>query len=425
MSTAVDTRPASPAQPSPSGAGSPLEVFGTFLRLGLTSFGGPVAHLGYFREALVVRRGWVDEETYGDLLALCQFLPGPASSQMGFCLGMLRCQGAEGRRARGGALLGGLAAWAGFTLPSALLLAGCALGLASVSGHLVLGALHGLKLVAVAVVAQALWGMARSLAPDARRAGIALAAVMALAFIGGPLVQLGAILVGGVAGLALCRQGAPASAGRLPPGLSRRGGVLLMGLFALLLAAALMMPGNAPPALRLAAAFYRAGALVFGGGHVVLPLLQASVVAPGWVSGPSFLAGYGLAQAVPGPLFTFAAWLGAISTMGPGGWAGAGLALVAIFLPGLMLAAGMLPFWDGLRRRSGAQAAMRGANAAVVGVLAYAFYEPIWRASVLTGSDFALALAGFVALMAWRAPPWLVVVALAAAGAVAGALSAG
>ena len=400
--------------------GNAREVFGVFLRLGLTCFGGPVAHLGYFREALVVRRRWVDEETYADLLALCQFLPGPASSQMGFCLGMLRCQSA-GRSA----LLGGLAAWAGFTLPSALLMAACAMGLASLSGPVMVGAVHGLKLVAVAVVAQALWGMARSLAPDGVRAGIALAAVLALTFIGGPLVQLGAIAAGGLAGLVLCRQGAGASVGQLPRGLSRRWGAGLLGVFGLLLGTALLLPGNAWPALRLAAAFYRAGALVFGGGHVVLPLLQELVVTPGWVGGHSFLAGYGLAQAVPGPLFTFAAWLGAISTMGPGGWLGSGVALAAIFLPGLLLVAGMLPFWDGLRRQSGAQAAMRGANAAVVGVLTVAFYTPIWRASVLSAGDFALALAGFVALMAWRAPPWLVVVTLAAGGALAGWSGAG
>ena len=396
-------------------AGTAREVFGAFLRLGLTSFGGPVAHLGYFREALVVRRGWVDEETYADLLALCQFLPGPASSQMGFCLGMLRCQNA-GRSA----LLGGLAAWAGFTLPSALMMLACAMGLARVSGAAMLGALHGLKLMAVAVVAQALWGMARSLAPDGVRAGLALAAVLALAFIGGPLVQVGAIVGGALAGLVLCRQGPALTVGALPQGLSRRGGALLLAAFGLLLAAALLMPTGAAPALRLAAAFYRAGALVFGGGHVVLPLLQAQIVAPGWMSGPGFLAGYGLAQAVPGPLFTFAAWVGALSSVGPGGAAGAALALGAIFLPGLLLVAGMLPFWDTLRRKSGAQAAMRGANAAVVGVLAFAFYQPIWRTSVVTASDFAVALAGFVALMAWRAPPWVVVITLTTAGALAG-----
>jgi chromate transporter len=401
------------------GSGTPGEVFATFLRLGLSSFGGPVAHIGYFREALVVRRRWIDEESFADLVALCQFLPGPASSQLGFALGLLR----------GGGFLGGLAAWLGFTLPSGLLMAGCALGLASVHGAAASGALHGLKLVAVAVVAQALWGMARTLTPDRTRAGIALAVVMALVFIGGPLVQVGAIALGGVAGLALCRGGDATSPGRLQFRISRLLGGAMLAVFAVLLVGApLLAAAGGPPAtiagdVRLFDAFYRSGALVFGGGHVVLPLLQSAVVAPGWVSQQSFLAGYGLAQAMPGPLFTLAAWLGAASSVGPGGWAGAGIALVAIFLPGLLLVSGMLPFWDALRTRPAAQAAMRGANAAVVGILAAAFYDPIWRGTVLVASDFALALAGFVALVAWRAPPWLVVISLAAAGATAGAFA--
>ena len=416
MSSADQPAPLPAPAQADWGSGSAGEVFGAFLRLGLSSFGGPVAHIGYFREALVVRRRWIDEESFGDLVALCQFLPGPASSQLGFALGLLR----------GGGIWGGLAAWLGFTLPSALLMAGCALGLASVHGAAAIGALHGLKLVAVAVVAQALWGMARTLTPDRARAAIALAAVMALVFIGGPLVQVGAIVLGGAAGLALCRGGDTTGPGRLRFRISRKlGGALLAGFAVLLVGGPLLAAAGGAPAaegdVRLFDAFYRSGALVFGGGHVVLPLLQSAVVAPGWVSQHSFLAGYGLAQAMPGPLFTLAAWLGATSSVGPGGWVGAGIALVAIFLPGLLLVSGMLPFWDALRARPAAQAAMRGANAAVVGILAAAFYDPIWRGTVLAPADFAFALAGFVALVAWRAPPWLVVISLAAAGAITGA----
>jgi len=391
--------------------GSAAEVFATFLRLGLTSFGGPVAHIGYFREALVVRRRWVGEEAFADLVALCQFLPGPASSQVGFCLGMLR----------GGGLIGGLAAFIGFTLPSALVMTLCALGLSALHGPVLDGPLHGLKLVAVAVVGQALYGMARSLTPDRTRAAIAMAALMGLVFVGGGLVQLAVIALGALAGLAFCRQALSVASGDLPCPISRGLGAGLLALFALLgLGGPLLAQAMGSDGLRLFDAFYRSGALVFGGGHVVLPLLQSAVVAPGWVSPHSFLAGYGLAQAMPGPLFTFAAFLGAGSSMGPGGWAGAALALGAIFLPGLLLVSGMLPFWHGLREKPKAQAAMRGANAAVVGVLAAAFYDPIWRGAVLAPQDFALALAGFVALVAWRAPPWVVVVALAGAGWIMG-----
>ena len=409
---------ANPPTPSPDAAaahsravGSAAEVFALFLRLGLTSFGGPVAHIGYFREALVVRRRWVSEEAFADLVALCQFLPGPASSQVGFCLGMLR----------GGGLIGGLAAFVGFTLPSALVMTLCALGLSALHGPALDGPLHGLKLVAVAVVGQALYGMARSLTPDRTRAAIAMAALMGLVFVGGAFVQVAAIALGALAGLAFCRQALAPASGDLPCPIPRRLGAGLLVLFALLgLGGPLLAQATGNAGLRLFEAFYRSGALVFGGGHVVLPLLQTAVVTPGWVSPHSFLAGYGLAQAMPGPLFTFAAFLGAGSGIGPGGWAGAALALGAIFLPGLLLVSGMLPFWHGLREKPKAQAAMRGANAAVVGVLAAAFYDPIWRSAVLAPRDFALALAGFVALVAWRAPPWVVVVTLALAGWITG-----
>ncbi|MFG1430578.1 chromate efflux transporter [Xanthobacter sp. V2C-8] len=391
------------AMPRP--AGSVAEVFGAFLKLGLTSFGGPIAHIGYFRDELVLRRRWIDDAGFADLVALCQFLPGPASSQLGFTLGLLR----------GGGLLGGLAAWLAFTMPSAAVLVLFALGAAALEGPLAAGVLHGLKLVAVAVVAQAVWGMARTLAPDRTRAAIALAAVLLVVFAGGAVGQIGAIALGALAGARLCRSEALASATALAVPVSRRLGVVLLMLFALLLAVPPLLAGGAH-AVAVFEAFYRSGALVFGGGHVVLPLLQAAVVAPGWVSPETFLAGYGLAQAVPGPLFTFAAYLGAIMGPAPHGIAGAALALVAVFLPGLLLVTGMLPFWDGLRARPAAQAAMRGTNAAVVGILGAALYDPVWTGAVHAPADFALALAGFLLLTRWQAPPVLVVALLAGIG---------
>lgn len=388
-------------------AGSPLEVFRVFLKLGLTSFGGPIAHLGYFRDELVVRRKWIDEAGYADLVALCQFLPGPASSQVGFSLGVLR----------GNGLLGGLAAWFAFTMPSAMILLAFALGAAAFTGPAAEGFLHGLKLVAVAVVAQAIWGMAKSLTPDGARAGLALVAVGIVTFIGGSFGQIGAIALGALAGLWLCRTGDPAPTGHLSFPISRQAGVVALVLFAaLFLIPPLVAGATGHQAITLFDAFYRSGALVFGGGHVVLPLLQAEVVTPGLVTNETFLAGYGLAQAVPGPLFTFAAYLGAAMGPAPSGVLGAIIALVAIFLPGLLLVYGTLPFWDALRLRSTAQAAMRGANAAVVGILGAALYNPVWTSAVLTPADFALALAGFLLLTVWKAPPWIVVVLLAVGG---------
>ncbi|MFG1400506.1 chromate efflux transporter [Xanthobacter sediminis] len=386
-------------------AGSATEVFGAFLKLGLTSFGGPIAHIGYFRDELVLRRRWIDEAGFADLVALCQFLPGPASSQLGFTLGLLR----------GGGLLGGLAAWFAFTMPSAAVLVLLALGATALEGPLAAGVLHGLKLVAVAVVAQAVWGMARTLAPDRTRAALALAAVLLVVFAGGAAGQIGAIALGALAGGWLCRGEARVSATALAVPVSRRLGAALLVAFALLLAVPPLLAGGAH-AVAVFEAFYRSGALVFGGGHVVLPLLQAAVVAPGWVGSEAFLAGYGLAQAVPGPLFTFAAYLGAIMGPAPHGIAGAALALVAVFLPGLLLVTGMLPFWNGLRARPAAQAAMRGANAAVVGILGAALYDPVWTGAVHAPADFALALAGFLLLTRWQAPPVLVVALLAGIG---------
>lgn len=387
--------------------GSPGEVFWAFLKLGLTSFGGPIAHLGYFRDELVVRRKWLDEAAYGDLVALCQFLPGPASSQVGFSLGILR----------GNGLLGGLAAWFAFTMPSALILFAFALGATALTGPVAEGFLHGLKLVAVAVVAQAIWGMARILTPDRARAGIALAAIAIVVVFAGSFGQIAAIALGACAGLWLCRGEAAPVSGRLSFPVTRRSGVVALMLFgALLLLPPLAVPATGSHGLALFDAFYRSGAFVFGGGHVVLPLLQAETVAPGWVGNEAFLVGYGLAQAVPGPLFTFAAYLGAVMRPAPNGFAGATIALVALQLPGMMLVYGMLPFWDAFRTRPTAQAAMRGANAAVVGILGAALYSPVWTSAVLTPRDFALALAGFLLLTVWKAPPWIVVVSLAAAG---------
>jgi chromate transporter len=373
--------------------GSAGEVFRVFLKLGLTSFGGPIAHLGYYRDELVVRRQWLDETTYADLVALCQFLPGPASSQVGFSLGVLR----------GNGLLGGVAAWFAFTTPSALILFAFAMGAAALTGAAAEGFLHGLKLVAVAVVAQAIWGMARTLAPDRARAGIALAAVAIVVLVAGSLGQIVAIALGASAGLWLCR-------GEVAP----PSGLVLFT--ALLLIPSLAATATGSQALALFDAFYRSGALVFGRGHVVLPLLQAQVVTPGWVSNEAFLAGYGLAQAVPGPLFTFAAYLGAVMGPAPNGVVGATIALVAIFLPGILLVYGMLPFWDAMRTRPAAQAAMRGTNAAVVGILSAALYNPVWTSAVLTPRDFALAVAGFLLLTVWKLPSWVVVVLLGSAG---------
>ena len=373
----------------------------------MTSFGGPIAHLGFFRDELVTRRKWISEEGYADLVALCQFLPGPASSQVGFSLGLLR-----------GGPLGALAAWTAFTLPSALLLLFFAFGASWFEGEVGAGILHGLKLVAVAVVAQAVLGMAKTLTPDRERAGIALLAVLLVIFVGGSIGQVAAIFVGGLLGLWLCR-GVPTSPiGQITFGVPKAVGWSALAVFFVLLIGLPIVEALASSQfLSLFDAFYRAGALVFGGGHVVLPLLETEVVRTGWVSSDAFLAGYGAAQAVPGPLFTFAAYLGAVMQPEPAGPMGATIALVAVFLPGLLLVVGALPFWDAFRTRPVAQAAMRGANAAVVGVLGAALYNPVWTSAVVSPADFALALAGFMLLTVWKTAPWIVVVLLGLGGA--------
>ena len=386
---------------------SPLEVLRVFTRLGLTSFGGPVAHLGYFRDEFVVRRKWLDDKSYADLVALCQFLPGPASSQVGIAVGLLRAGYA-----------GALAAWVGFTLPSAIALVLFAYGVGAFGDALSAGWLRGLKVVAVAVVAQAVLGMIRTLAPDRDRATLAVVAAAIVLAVPSAWGQIGAIALGGVVGVTLLRGETPAEQAALPIAVSRTTGIVMLAIFfALLIGLPLLAAAMPSQALQVFEAFYRAGSLVFGGGHVVLPLLQASVVPPGWVSNDAFLAGYGAAQAVPGPLFTFAAYLGTIMGPQPNGWAGATLCLVAVFLPSFLLVIGALPFWDQLRRRAGAQSALRGVNAAVVGLLLAALYNPVWTAGILGPADFALAAAAFLLLFMWQVPPWLVVVLSAIGGA--------
>ncbi len=390
--------PTSAMNPAPTG--SPLEVLRVFVKLGLTSFGGPIAHLGYFREEFVVRRRWLDERAFVDLIALCQFLPGPASSQVGFSIGLMRA----GYR-------GALAAWTGFTLPSAILLTLFAYGAGALRGAAGAGLLHGLKLVAVAIVAQAVWGMARTLCPDRERASIAAVTAVIILFSGSSIAQIGTIIFGAVAGFLLCRGAPAAPTGHIAFPVSRMAALsALTVFFVLLVGLPVTQSLEHLPALALFDAFYRSGALVFGGGHVVLPLLRDAFVTPGWVTDDAFLAGYGAAQAIPGPLFTFAAYLGAVVKPSPHGIAGAALGLFGIFLPGILILLGTLPFWDGFRKRADAQAAMRGVNAAVVGLLGAALYNPLWTSSVKAPGDFAIALSGFVLLTVWRAPPLLVVV---------------
>jgi len=383
-----------------------VTVFLAFMRLGLTSFGGPVAHLGYFRAEFVARRKWLDEASYVDIVALCQFLPGPASSQVALSLGIMRA-----------GLPGALAAWLGFSMPSALALIAFAYGLGAVGDIGQAAWLHGLKIVAVAVVAQAVWGMARTLCPDRERATLAIAATLiALAW---PTAagQIAAIVLGAVIGWRLLPAPAKTETAPIAIRIGRGLAVAALVLFVVLLfGLPLIASATANHAAALFSSFYRSGALVFGGGHVVLPLLQASVVPPGWIGNDAFMAGYGAAQAVPGPLFTFAAYLGAVMEPAPRGWLGGLLCLVAIYLPSFLLLIGVLPFWDALRRRVAVQAALKGVNAAVVGLLLAALYTPVWTSAILARADFALGVTAFILLVFWRVPPWLVVV-LGALGA--------
>jgi chromate transporter len=389
--------------------GSVLEVLGVSTRLGLTSFGGPVAHLGYFREEYVRRRRWISEDAYADLVALCQFLPGPTSSQVGMAIGILRA-----------GLPGAVASWLGFTLPSAIILVAFAFGLQRL-GVTDAGWLHGLKIAAVAVVANAVWGMARSLAPDRERATVAiLSAIVVLAWPGAP-GQVLVIALAGLIGWRLLGSSSGEKRVTLPPAIGRRTAIASVVVFlALLGVLPVLRQVVTNQAFIVFDSFFRVGSLVFGGGHVVLPLLQAEVVPPGWVTNEEFVAGYGAAQAVPGPLFTFAAYLGAVMHQPPNGIAGAAIALVAIFLPTFLMVVGALPFLSALRARAGFQAALRGINAAVVGLLLAALYHPVWTSAIKTSADLALALVAFALLALWSFPAWLVVAIAALGGAVLG-----
>ena len=379
-----------------------LEVFGVALRLGLTSFGGPIAHLGYFRDEYVVRRQWLDEKSYADLVALCQFLPGPASSQVGMAIGIARA-----------GLPGALAAWLGFTLPSALLLVAFAFGISAIGTVAAAGWLHGLKVVAVAVVAQAVWGMAKSLCPDRQRATVAIVAAIVTLSWPTAVGQLLSIIGAGIIGWSFLAPATLASQAHAQFPVSKRAGVIAWSIFlVLLLGLPLIRPLAASHSLDVFDSFFRVGSLVFGGGHVVLPLLQAEVVGPGWITDEQFVAGYGATQAVPGPLFTFSAYLGAVMN----GWSGALLTLVAIFLPSFLLVVGALPFWDMLRGNINFQSALSGINAAVVGLLLAALYQPVWTSAIHAPADFALGLVGFGLLTFWQWPPWIVVLLSAAAG---------
>jgi chromate transporter len=403
------TRDATGAPRGPTG--SALEVLGVATRLGLTSFGGPIAHLGYFREEYVRRRKWLDEDAYADLVALCQFLPGPTSSQVGIAIGILRA-----------GLPGAVASWLGFTLPSAVALVLFAFGLQRL-GVTDAGWLHGLKIAAVAVVANAVWGMARSLAPDRQRATVAIvAAIVVLAWPGAP-GQVLVIVLAGLVGWGVLGGSRDERRVSLPTTIGRRTAVASLTTFlALLLVLPLVRQAVSSQPLVVFDSFFRVGSLVFGGGHVVLPLLQAEVVPPGWVTNEEFVAGYGAAQAVPGPLFTFAAYLGAVRHQTPNGVAGAALALVAIFLPTFLMVVGALPFLSALRTRAGFQAALRGINAAVVGLLLAALYHPVWTSAIKAPTDLALALVTFALLGLWNVPAWLVVVIAAVGSALLGML---
>ena len=389
------------------------EVFAVFLKLGLTSFGGPIAHLAYFRREFVERRRWMAEPEFARLFALCQFLPGPASSQLGFSIGMLRAGWA-----------GALAAFVAFTLPSALLLFAFAQLVPGSSGTLGAGAIHGLKLVAVAVVSQGLLGMARQLCPDAPRATIAALSAACVLLSGAPWTQIAVVAFGAVAGLAVLRELPPMAVANLHAPYGMRAGAVVVAIFFVLLFGLPLMARAHPGVLSVVEAFYRAGALVFGGGHVVLPLLQETVVEPGWIARDDFLAGYGAAQAVPGPMFSVSAYLGARLPGGEGGALGSAVAVLSIFLPGLLLVAGVLPFWQSVGTKPRAIRAVAGVNAAVVGLLGAALYDPVWTSAVASPIDVAIAIVGFALLVAWRASALVVVLWCVAAAMAAAALGA-
>ena len=384
---------------------NPWSVFLVFLRLGLTSFGGPIAHLGYFRDEFVVRRRWLSERRYADLVALCQFLPGPGSSQVGIALGLSRA-----------GYSGALAAWLGFTLPSAIALILFA-SLLMQHGNLAPGVVQGLKVVAVAVVAQAIWGMARSLCPDRLRVTLMAAATIAVLLLTTVWSQLLVLLITGLFGVLMIKPADDPQPEIQASSVSRRAGGLALGVFVVLLVGLPVLTTLVPSQLlAMFDSFYRVGSLVFGGGHVVLPLLQAETVDAGLVDVELFMAGYGATQAVPGPLFTFAAFLGTAMNTGLPSWLNGLICLVAIFLPSFLLVIGVMPFWEQLRHNRRTQAALAGINAGVVGLLLAALYQPMWSTAIQGPGDFALALAALIALVFWKLPPWLVVTATAVAG---------
>jgi len=383
-----------------------FNVFLVFLRLGLTSFGGPIAHIGYFRDELVIRRQWLSEDRYSEIVALCQFLPGPASSQIGLIIGLMRAGPS-----------GALAAWLGFTLPSAVAITLFAISGSNLDGDAYAGFMHGLKIVAVAIIAHAVWGMARSFCTDLPRISIMLLATVLMVLLSSSFAQVGVIAISAILGIWLTRDNAAQTTTSLAASISTRSGLICLVLFATFLLTlpiiAKIFPNHTTNSF---SSFYRAGALVFGGGHVVLPLLQTEVVAPGWLSAESFLAGYGAAQAVPGPLFTFASFIGASMHDGAMGWYGSLLCLIAIFLPSFLLVTGVLPFWEQIRHNRYALRAIAGANAGVVGLLLAVLWNPVWTTTVKTLSDVVLVLVAFSALMIWKLPSWLVVLGCALSG---------
>ena len=381
-------------------------VFLIFLRLGLTSFGGPVAHLGYFRDEFVIRRKWLTENSYADLIALCQFLPGPASSQVGIAIGLSRAGYAGARAAR-----------TGFTLPSAIVLMLFAIGISSYGDIVPLGVLHGLKVAAVAVVAQAVWGMGKNLCTDVARISIMALAACFVLLVPSALAQVSVIAIAAIIGLLWFQPEKVIAHDPLPITVRRRTGLVWLFLFfSLLIGLPLLTALYPSQTLSMVDTFFRAGSLVFGGGHVVLPLLQAEIVPAGWISNDTFLAGYGATQAVPGPLFTFAAFLGSSMNQAPSGWLGGMICLIAIFAPSFLLVMGVLPFWESLRQNLRTRATLSGINAAVVGLLLAALYQPVWTSAIIEAKDFGLALVALIALMFWKFPAWLVVIGCGAAG---------
>ena len=382
-----------------------LEILKASTKLGLTSFGGPTAHLGYFREEYVVKRKWLDDKAYADVVALCQFLPGPASSQVGISVGMLR-----------GGLFGGFLSWFGFTMPSVILLILFALLVSNTA--IDSGWIHGLKIVAVAVVAHALMGMSKSLTPDLTRITIALGAAIVILLVPTAWAQIGIIIAAGIIGYALYRKERAPEAVKLALTFGRKTGIAAWTIFAgLLIGLPLLRPAIDSALYAIFDVFYRVGSIVFGGGHVVLPMLEREVV-PGWMSDDLFISGYGAAQAVPGPLFTLSGYLGQLMA----GGLGAAIAVVAMFLPSFLLVIGTLPFWSVIRTKPGIQAALKGVNAAVVGILLAALYDPVFTSSIRGPVDFAIALAAFAMLVYFKLAPWLVVLVTAILGAVAYAI---